>query len=155
MKDPLWVHGTCDRIMLALQKWVMAYHNGRVSATGKYLTKPGEAGPQPKEIEVPTRHAVDVPWLLSDLEHLTKILEAKVPDWPVTKDFRINLPRWKNGRLVSGGGRIVTMDLYFTNLIEIYRMMEALRDGKLKEGKQHDLSTIDLSSFTDEDHSGS
>lgn len=144
--DPLWQHGTCDRLLVTLQKWIMQYHDGKISATGRYLTKPGEMGPQPQEIDVPTRRACDVLWSQSDLDYLIKILEAKVPNWPVTKDLRTGFPRWKNGRIAQGGSRFITMDVYFSNLVEIYQLLEALRDGKTKEARA-DLGNVDLSSF--------
>jgi len=153
MKDSLWVSGTCDRIILTLQKWIMIYHNGKVSATGRYLTSPGEQGPQPQEIERPTRYACKVAWTEQDLDYFIKILEAKIPDHPVTKDLRTNFPKWKNGKLIHGGARVVTMDIYFSNLVELYRLMEAVRDGKTKETV--DLGSVDLSSFTGNQNPGS
>jgi hypothetical protein len=144
--DPLWVHGQCDRILYTLIRWAWNYHKGKVSATGKYLTKPGELGPSPQEIDKPTRYANEIAWRKDDLECLTKILEAKVPDWPVTWDFRTNLPRWRNGIITKDGARVVTMDLYFQNLVEIIRLLEAMRDGKTKESRE-DLAGIDLSKY--------
>jgi hypothetical protein len=146
MYDKLWVHGTCDRILLTLRQWIMVYHTGKVSATGRYLTKPGEVSPEPKEIDVPTRYACDIAWTQSDLEYLIKILEAKVPTWPVTKDLRTNFPKWKYGRLIQGGSRIVTMDVYFTNLVEIYKLIEGMQSGQSQDVKR-DLSEVDLSAI--------
>ena len=146
--DPLWVNGTCDRIMEVLKDWASRYRKGRVSATCKYVTKPGEMGPEPKEIDVPSRRAVDVAWLQGDLDYLTKILEAKVPDWPVTTDMRANFPKWRNGRLVPGGARVVVMDLYLQNLVEIYQLLEAMRDGKTQEAEgTTDLAAVDLTQY--------
>lgn len=144
--DILWVHGTCDRILITLRQWIMSYHNGKLSATGKYLTRPGERGPQPQEIDIPTRYACNVAWAQTDLDYLIKILEAKVPDWPVTKDLRTNYPKWKYGRLVQGGARLITMDLYFSNLVEIYKLLENMQNGKSTDVRT-DLSEVDLSSF--------
>lgn len=142
--NPLWIHGTCDRIMVTLQKWIMKYHDGKISATGRYMTKPGEMGPEIKEIDRPTRYATEVAWRQDDLDYLIKILEKMVPEWPVTRDLRSSFPRWKNGKLLPGGMRIITMDMYFSNLVEIYQLLEAIRDGKVKETKS-DLAAIDLS----------
>jgi hypothetical protein len=135
--------------MVALRRWLWNYHKGTVSATGTYLTKPGEAGPQPKEIEVPRRYACEVTWLKGDLDYLIKILEAKCPDWPVTKDLRQNFPKWKNGKLVAyqKEARTVVMDLYYENLMEIYRLLEAMQSGKTVQEKP-DLGKVDLSTFT-------
>lgn len=162
MRDPLWVTGTCDRIMLVLLHWTLNYRKGTVSATGKYMTKPGEAGPAPKEVDLTTRFACDVTWNYNDLEYLVKILETKVPGWPTTKDFRRCLPRWKNGRLAKpiikvnnasyalpSPVRIITMDYYDADIIGMYRLLEAMRDGKTKEARK-DLGSIDLATFTSE-----
>lgn len=146
--DPLWIHGQCDRVLYTLVRWEWNYHRGKVSATGKYLTKPGEMGPSPQEIDKPTRYANDVAWLKSDLECLTKILKAKVPDWPVTWDFQRWSDNWKtSGRPTLGGARLITSDIYFQNLVEIIRLLEAMRDGKTKESRE-ELGSVDLSQFS-------
>jgi len=154
--DPLWVYGTCDRIMVALRSWLWNYHSGTVSATRKYLTKPGEMGPQPKEIDVPTRYACEVTWLKGDLDYFIKILEAKLPDNPVTKDLRRCFPLWKNGKLVAykKEARKITIDLYYEDLIGIYRLLEAMQSGKTTEEKQ-DLGKVDLSSYSKDKSAGS
>jgi hypothetical protein len=135
--------------MIALRSWLWNYHNGTVSATSKYLTKPGEMGSQPKEIDVPARYAVEVTWLKGDLDYLIKILEAKVPEWAVTKDLRRGFPKWKNGKLVpyKKEARTVVMDVYYQNVMEIYRLLEAMQSGKTTEEKQ-DLGAVDLASYT-------
>jgi hypothetical protein len=56
----------------------------------------------------------------------------------------MNLPKWRKGRLISGGARIVTMDVYFQNVGEILAILEALRDGKFEQKQPQDLSTVDL-----------
>lgn len=151
MSDKLWTHGICDNIMLTLRNWALVYEKGRVSATGRYLTKPGEMGPQPQEIDKPTRRAVKVAWREQDLRKLIEILDAKIPHehegYSLVRDLKTNLPRWKNGQLLSGGARIIEMDWYFSHVMQIYRLFEGMKYGKAQE-ERIDLSTVDLSSFS-------
>jgi len=141
--DPLWQNGTCDRIMKTLLRWIYTYHNGKVSATGKYQTKPGPQGV--KVEDRPRRYACEVAWQQADLDYFIKILESKIPTNPIPRDWRRDLPRWKYGRLVQGGARIVVMDVYFEDLVGLYKLMEGLRDGKLQE--KPDLTSVDLGAF--------
>lgn len=142
--DPLWVKGICDRILLTLISWAMHYHNGVVSATRPQQQPPTASGVT--VIDVPTRYAVDVAWQQQDLDYLIKVLEARVPTWPVTRDLRSCFPRWRNGKLIPGGARVITLDHYFTDVTGMIRLMEALRDGKTKEAGI-DLSQVDLSKY--------
>lgn len=154
MSDNLWVNGVCDNILLTLRNWAVVYEKGRVSATGRYMTKPGEMGPQPKEIDVPTRRAVKVAWREHELKKLTDVLDTKIPhtheSYSLVRDLKTNLPRWKNGQLIPGGARIIEMDWYFAHVMQVYRLFEAMKYGKAEE-ERIDLSTIDLSSFSKED----
>lgn len=148
MNDPMWINGTCDRIMNVLQYWIRHYEDGRVSATGRYLTRPGEMGTAtPTEIEVPTRKACKLPWMQSDLDYFIKILEAKIPkghaSYAIARDLRTNFPRWINGRLMPGGARLIEIDIYFDNLVQIYRLFEAMKTGKADQAIQ-DLKSVDL-----------
>lgn len=146
--DPLWLKGTliapgiCDRILVTIKQWILIYDKGEVSAIRKQNQMRGK---EMKVVDVVTRRACKVAWLQEDLSYLVKILEAKAPDWPVTKDFRMNFPKWRNGKLIAGGARVLEMDVYFQNVCEILAILEALRDGKFEQReKQQDLSTVDL-----------
>jgi hypothetical protein len=145
--DPLWQHGTCDRIMTTLQKWIRTYRNGKISATCKRNSKPGPQGIQIEEVT--RRYACQVAWKEADLDYFIKILEAKIPTsspaYQIPRDWRRDFPKWKYGRLIQDGLHIVVMDVYFEDLVGLYKLMEALRDGKLQE--KPDLTTIDLSAF--------
>lgn len=162
--DPLWQVGTCDRIYLTLMHWALNYESGKKSATNKRMSMPGEVGPEVREIEVVTRRAYSMPWNYNDLEYLVRIMEAKVPTHLCTKDLRRNLPKWKNCPLcpahimVNQKGqrvayslvsptRMVTIDFYEENVIQMIRLMEAIRDGKTKEARSN-LAEVDLSSFS-------
>lgn len=157
--DPLWIHGTCDRIMLVLLSWTMNYEDGVKSATNTYRTKPGELGPAPTEVEITMRRACQVPWNFHDLEYLIKILETKVPDWAVTKDLRRCLPLWHKSPLcpsyclirksrypLVGPTRKITIDQYDQSVREIYLLLKDMKDGKTKEARK-DLSTVDIAAF--------
>lgn len=149
--DPLWVKGVpgspsiCDRILGTLKHWKFVYHKGSVSAKRKQNQLFGK---EMKVVDVPTRYANKIAWRQSDLEYLIKILEAKCPDWPITKDFRRNFPKWKYGQIVPGGGRIIEIDLYFQSLCQIISLMEAIRDGKVYT-KPEDLADIDLEKISE------
>ena len=153
MSDKLWVNGVCDNIYITLMYWIRQYDKGRVSATGRYMTKPGEDGPTPHEIDVPTRRSVQLPWRKVDIETFIDVLDKKIPHdhetYSLVRDLRTNLPRWKNGRLLPGGARLIEMDWYFNHVVQVFRLFEAMKYGKETEGTT-DLSSVDLSSYSKE-----
>jgi len=146
--DPLWVNGTCDRIMKTLQRWILSYYDGVVSATCKRNSKPGPQGIVIEEVI--TRRACWVAWQQNDLDYFIKILEAKIPTNPNTLDLRRNFPLWKNGRIIPNNAghetRAVLIPIYEEDLKGLYHLMEALYYGKYQEEKP-DLTSVDLSSF--------
>lgn len=166
--DPLWQHGTCDRIMDILRYWGQQYHFGTVSATNKRMSMPGEIGPEVKEITEVMRRAVEMPWNYSDLEYFIKILSARIPikdpAYIIVNDLSNNLKRWHNGsfcpafvelyqngmrarKALARPTRMITIDLYLKQVEGLYRLMECLRDGKTKEARSN-LAEVDLSSFS-------
>jgi hypothetical protein len=147
VSDKLWVTGTCDNIVQILLIWIGDYPKGRPSATRKYRTKPGEMGAAPQDVDVVSRRAVELPWKEYELEYFYKVLEAKIPKdhetYSLVRDLKTNLPRWKNGRLVQGGAHLIEMDWYLDNVIQVFRLFEAMKLGKL-EVVAPDLTSIDL-----------
>jgi len=147
MSSPLWQHGICDNILYTLQVWVHNYDKGKVSATGKYLTKPGERGPNMQQIDVPTRRALKMPWREVELKYFVEVLEKEIPKshetYALVRDLKANLPRWRNGKLQAGGARIIEIDWYLAHVIQVYRLFEGLKTGKLHAQKP-DLGAVDL-----------
>lgn len=148
MSDPMWINGTCDRIMSTLEYWIRNYDKGTISAEGEYLTKPGQDGPAPHLITVPTRRACKIAWKQDDLDYFIKILEAKLPKndptYALARDMRANFPKWRYGIICPGGARMIVLDWYLDHIAQIYRLLGDMKSGKTKEARE-DLSSFDLS----------
>lgn len=126
----MWISGIGDRTLSKVVFWMKNYDRGRVCATKKFLTKPGEMGPGVQTIDMPTAKAVKVPWKMDELEFLIETLDYKRPDWPVAHGLRKDLPRWRNGKLQPGGDRVIEMAVYPEALIEMYTILMELKYGK-------------------------
>lgn len=151
MSNKLWVNGICDNIVYTLEYWIRNYEKGTVSATCRYMTKPGELGPAPQEIDKPTRKALEMPWRKIDLEKFISILDQVIPhnhtSYALVRDLRTSLPRWKNGKLYPTvpGSRLITLDWYFKDIVQVYRIFGNLKRGlPVTPQEIQDLASIDL-----------
>ena len=145
MKEVIWISDLGDRVYNKVVWWMQNYDKGKVCATRKFMTKPGERGPGVEVIDMPTAKAVEIPWKLEELTYFTELLEYKLPKYPVTWGFRSDLPNWKNGKLLAGGARVITMAIYPEALEAIFKAISEVKHGKGKETKT-DLTKVDIES---------
>lgn len=147
MPNKLWVHGVCDNILEVLQYWISNYEKGKITATRRYLTKPGELGPAPQEIDKPTRKSLELPWREVDLKKFVEVLDEVIPHnhetYALVRDLKHNLHKWKNGKILPGGARKIEIDWYFKHVVQVYRIFEALKyDRPLNPPT--DMAEVDL-----------
>lgn len=154
MSNKLWVNGICDNILTNLQYWVRHYEEGKITATRRYLTKPGELGPAPQEINKPTRKALAMPWRKVELDMLVatldKVIPHEHPTYALVRDLRKNITKWSHipcgmwqGKPLTLGAKVIEIDWYFNHIVQVYRIFEALKyDLPLDPPK--DLASVDL-----------
>lgn len=130
----VWFAGTCDTLLERIKTWHERYAHGEVYATRQYLSNRFE------KLDIPVQFRHKVPFSISELKQLVRILKAEKPDWTLTKDFERLLEIVQNPTLTRQYSGMVTrrtdglFDVFMVvekrELAELYEVLVAVRDGR-------------------------
>jgi hypothetical protein len=100
----IWFAGICDRLLVKIQYWYNSYELGEVAATREYCDEiTGKIYPKP------TVYAVRLPWKLTELDHLSRIVMILRPNTPLSEEIAGLRNIWAKGIMAPSGERILTL----------------------------------------------
>jgi hypothetical protein len=126
MPNPLWFTGVCDALLYKVQLWYLRYEQGVACKDADFLTSEGQV------VKKPTMYACKVALTWNELEHLERILLAVCPRDPLTAEVCGIRKIWKQGRLLPGNQRIMTLAFYASHVQQILQTLQQAKQGQVE-----------------------
>jgi len=130
--NSLWYTGACDRMLDRVLWWYNHWGQGKVHSTRPYFGLTGVTA-------VVTKRVLSVPFHPREFEHMVRILRALKPEWVITADMDMILPKLSAQPVMADGVRLVPISTYQADVREI---LETLLKAKAGASPEDELGKL-------------
>jgi hypothetical protein len=132
-EKPIWFAGVCDSLLRKLKAWHEGYDFGKPGATCPFMEMTGRI------VAKVVKRAHTICFSQAEMDNLYKFVNYYSTNPALTAEVKAIAESWRNGLLMPGGMRKVTLLFFPEHVKEIYDMVSRAKREAILGASVEDL----------------